>query len=86
MSEPATTARSARHHYHGPPTWVPVSVAVVVIAAVQILLPGSVTWGPLWLIPAVELVGVPIIIVVWYVARDEDSRLSDRLLDGAMTA
>jgi hypothetical protein len=85
MSEPTTPARSDRHHYHGPPTWVPVSIAVVVIAAVQMLLPGSVTWGPLWLIPAIELVGVPIIIVVWYVAQDEKSRLPDRLLDGAMT-
>ena len=86
MSEPTTPARSDRHHYHGPPTWVPVSIAVVVIAAVQMLLPRSVTWGPLWLIPLVELAGVPIIIVVWYVAQDEKSRLSDHLLDGAMTA
>ena len=82
----ARLAARDRHRYHGPPTWVPVSVVVVVIAAVQMLLPRSVTIGPLWLIPVVELVGVPIIILVSFVAKDPDSHLTDRLLDKSMTA
>ena len=82
----AHPASRDRHRYHGPPTWVPVSVVVVVIAAVQLLLPKSVTIGPLWLIPVIELVGVPIIILVSFVAKDPDSHLTDRLLDKSMTA
>ena len=80
---PAHAAARDRHRYHGPPTWVPVCVVVVVIAAVQMLLPQSVTLGPLWLIPVIELVGVPIIILVAYVAKDAESHLTDHLLDGA---
>jgi hypothetical protein len=83
---PAQAVAHDRRRYLGPPTWVPVSVTVVVIAAIQLLLPKSVTIGPLWLIPVVELVGVPIIILVWFVAKDPDSRLTDRLLDKSMTA
>jgi hypothetical protein len=83
---PAAPAERGRHRYHGPPTWVPVSVVVVVIAVIQLLLPKSVTIGPLWLIPAVELIGVPIIVLVWFVAKDPDSHLTDRLLDSGMTA
>jgi hypothetical protein len=82
----AGAAVQSRHRYHGPPTWVPVDVLVVVIAAIQLVLPKSVTIGPLWLIPAIELVGVPIIVLVWFVANDPESHLTDRLLDRSMTA
>lgn len=83
---PTHASARDRHRYHGPPTWVPVCVVVIIIAAVQMLLPRSVTIGPLWLIPVIELVGVPIIILVSFVANDPDSHLTDRLLDKSMTA
>lgn len=37
-----------------------VALLVMVIAGIQMLLPPSVTIGPVWLIPAVELLGIPV--------------------------
>ncbi len=37
---------------------------VLVIVAIQLWLPGSVTVGPRWLVPVIELSGIPIVIVL----------------------
>ena len=41
-----------------------VCLIVVIIVAVQLALPGSVTIGPLWLVPLLELTGIPIVLVL----------------------
>ena len=41
-----------------------VCLIVVVIVAVQLVLPGSVTIGPQWLVPMLELTGIPIVLVL----------------------
>ena len=41
-----------------------VCLIVVVIVAVQLALPSSVTIGPLWLVPLLELTGIPIVLVL----------------------
>lgn len=42
-----------------------VSLLVLIIAAVQLAMPKSVTVGPVWLIPAIEVVGAPAVLVVF---------------------
>jgi len=39
-------------------------LVVLVIVVVQLLLPESVTLGPLWLIPLIELSGIPIVLMM----------------------
>lgn len=58
---------------------------VIVIAAVQLLLPPSVTIGPLWLIPLVELLGIPLGIAIWVWPRQDWAWLSDRVMQRSMT-
>jgi hypothetical protein len=41
-----------------------VVVIVLVIVAIQLWLPDSVTLGPIWLIPAIEVTGIPIMFLV----------------------
>ena len=62
-----------------------VIAVVIVIAAVQLLLPPSVTLGPLWLIPVVELLGIPLGVAIWVWPRQEWTWLSDRLMQRSMT-
>lgn len=45
-------------------TTVQVAVVVVAIATIQMLLPDAVTIGPKWLIPAVEVIGVPMALLI----------------------
>jgi hypothetical protein len=45
-------------------TILAVSLIVVIIVGVQLALPGSVTIGPLWLVPLLELTGIPIVLVL----------------------
>ena len=49
-------------------------LVVVVIVVVQLLLPESVTLGPLWLVPLVELSGIPIILMMRGRDGEDDSR------------
>lgn len=72
-----------RHHW---PPWLPVPGWVVIIAVVQLSLPPSVTVGPLWLIPVIELIGIPLTVMIWLSQRKEWVRVSDHLLNDAMTA
>lgn len=46
----------------GPPYFV--ALMVLAIAAVQLAMPHSVTLGPVWVIPAIELVGAPLILFI----------------------
>ena len=62
-----------------------VIAVVIVIAVVQLLLPASVTIGPLWLIPALELLGIPLGIAVWVWPRQDWAWLSDRVMHRSMT-
>lgn len=41
-----------------------VVLAVVAIVLIQLSLPASVTVGPIWLVPAIELTGIPIVLVL----------------------
>ena len=68
------------------PPWYPVPFVVVVIAVVQLLLPDSVTIGPLWLIPVVELVGIPLSWAIWHLARTGAFAADDELLGRGMAA
>jgi hypothetical protein len=66
------------------PAWVLVPAVVVVIAAIQLTLPPTVTLGPLWLIPVIELVGIPLGIAIRAWPRRDDSWRTDRFLDVSM--
>lgn len=59
-------------------TWV--VIIVVTIVALQIPLPSVVTIGPTWLVPFVELIGIPIVGILFLVGRN------NRLVTGTMTA
>ena len=72
--------------YHGPPMWLPVPGLVVIIAAIQLTLPPSVTLGPIWLIPVIELIGIPITIAVSLTSRRGWLAVSERVLGKAMAA
>jgi hypothetical protein len=78
---PAPTAHEQRW-----PPWLPVPFVVVVIAVVQVLLPPSVTVGPIWLIPVVELLGIPLVWAIWHLSRTDRFPVSDEVLGKAMAA
>jgi hypothetical protein len=61
-------------------TTLQVAVVVVAVATIQMLLPDAVTIGPQWLIPAIEVIGVP---VVLFILRATDA--AARTLQVAMT-
>ena len=67
------------------PTVATVIGVVIVIAVVQLLLPPSVTVGPLWLIPVIELLGIPLGIAIWVWPRQDWKWLTDRLMRHSMT-
>ena len=64
--------------------WVLVPAVVIVIAAIQLTLPPTVTIGPLWLIPLIELVGIPLGVAIRAWPRRDGSWRTDRFLDGSM--
>jgi len=68
------------------PPWYPVPFLVVVIAVVQLFLPDSVTIGPIWLIPVVELLGIPLSWVIWTWSRSGRFPVGDEVLGQAMAA
>ncbi|MFZ8927142.1 MAG: hypothetical protein ACO3CU_10340, partial [Candidatus Nanopelagicales bacterium] len=45
-----------------------VAVIVVIIVAIQLPLPDVVTIGPTWLVPFIEIIGIPIVGVLYLVA------------------
>ena len=47
-------------------TWV--AIIVVLIVAIQLPLPDVVTIGPTWLVPFIEIIGIPIVAVLYLVA------------------
>ncbi len=73
------------HEQRWPP-WLPVPFLVVVIAVVQVLLPPSVTVGPIWLIPVIELVGIPLVWAIWHLSQTDRFPVSDEVLGKAMAA
>ena len=85
-SSSADAAPVAEATYHGPPMWLPVPGLVVIIAAIQLTLPPSVTLGPIWLIPVIELIGIPITIAVSLTSRRGWLAVSERVLGKAMAA
>ena len=80
---PATGA--PRHGAHSP-AWLSVPAVVIVIAAIQLTLPPTVTLGPLWLIPAVELVGIPLGMAIRRWPRLDGTWRTERSLDRSMAA
>jgi len=68
------------------PYWPRVIGVVFVIVAIQLTLPPSVTLGPLWLIPLLELVGIPLGIAIWIWSRPDPASLTDRFLGRLMAA
>ena len=50
-----------------------VGAIVLVIAGIQLAMPKSVTLGPTWLIPGIEVVGAPLILMI--ITRGADRRL-----------
>jgi len=57
-----------------------VALFVVVIVALQLPLPGVVTIGPTWLVPFFEIIGIPIVALLYVVAGKHE-----RLITSAMT-
>lgn len=57
-----------------------VIACVLVIVSIQFWLPDSVTIGPVWLIPGLELLGIPIALAV-FANRGLSSRLRTRVVD-----
>ena len=58
-----------------------VALIVVAIVALQLPLPDVVTIGPTWLVPFIELAGIPIVAGLYLIAGD-----GKRLVTGTMTA
>jgi hypothetical protein len=81
-SQPVGEARGRRSL----PPWFPVPFLVVVIAFVQLTLPPSVTLGPIWLIPAIELIGIPLTWAIWHWSQMDGFPLTDEVLDRLMAA
>jgi hypothetical protein len=75
MGQPAATAK---HTFRD--TTYQVAAVVLVIAAIQIVLPDAITIGPRWLIPSLEVVGVPVVLLI---LRASDA--AARTLQRAMT-
>ena len=83
---PSGERSSGREHPRGRRTraWVLVPAVVIAIAAIQLTLPPTVTIGPLWLIPLIELVGIPLGVAIRAWPRRDGSWRTDRFLDGSM--
>lgn len=60
-----------RRHFRTSLLWV--AFIVVVIVALQLPLPDVVTIGPTWLVPFIELAGIPIVAVLYLVAGEHKS-------------
>lgn len=78
-TEPAPLTPAERRHLRGQLLWV--SVIVLAIVALQLPLPDVVTIGPTWLVPFIEIAGIPIVGLLYLVAGEHR-----RLVTGTMTA
>ena len=85
ISDDDRGSRNSRLWAYGPAVAAVAAVAIV-IAVVQLPPPPSVAVGPLWLIPAVELIGIPLGIAIWTQARRRRSWLTDRWTNRWMAA
>lgn len=47
-------------------TTVQVAMVVLVIAAIQIVLPDAITIGAKWIIPAIEVIGIPMVLLIMH--------------------
>lgn len=82
MSTPAGSrglTPQERRSFRASLIWV--AVIVVVIVGLQLPLPDVVTIGPTWLVPFIELAGIPIVAVLYLVAGEHK-----RIVMGTMTA
>ena len=82
MSMPAGTSGltpEQRRSFRASLIWV--ALIVVAIVALQLPLPDVVTIGPTWLIPFIELAGIPIVAGLYLIAGD-----GKRIVTGTMTA
>lgn len=59
------------HRPLGTRTLLGLLLAVCVIASIQFALPDDDTIGPVWLIPGIELVGIPIVLWIYRIAGPE---------------
>jgi hypothetical protein len=74
MTSPAASrdlTPEERRHFRTSLLWV--AFIVVVIVALQLPLPDVVTIGPTWLVPFIELAGIPIVAVLYLVAGEHKS-------------
>lgn len=74
MTSPAASrdlTPEERRHFRTSLLWV--AFIVVVIVALQLPLPDVVTIGPTWLVPFIELAGIPIVAVLYLVAGERRS-------------
>ena len=62
-----------------------VVVVVVVIVSIQLALPPSVTIGPIWMVPLLELTGIPIALAIRRV-EDHEGRILRRTMDAYLMA
>lgn len=58
-----------------------VTLVVIVIVSIQLALPDVVTVGPTWLVPFLELIGIPIILLLIFLGGEHP-----RVVQGAMSA
>ena len=82
MATPAGTEGLTPHErrsFRASLIWV--ALLVVAIVALQLPLPDVVTIGPTWLVPFIELAGIPIVGVLYLVAGEHK-----RIVTGTMTA
>lgn len=82
MSMPAGTSGltpEERRSFRVSLIWV--ALIVVAIVALQLPLPDVVTIGPTWLVPFIELAGIPIVMGLYLIAGD-----GKRIVTGTMTA
>lgn len=74
MSDPVAPSQSAvltpaeRRSFKFSLIWV--AFIVIVIVALQLPLPDVVTIGPTWLVPFIEIIGIPIVAVLYFVAGE----------------
>lgn len=65
---PATLTPSERRSLQTSLAWV--ALIVVAIVALQLPLPDVVTIGPTWLVPFIEIIGIPIVAGLYFVAGE----------------
>jgi hypothetical protein len=70
MSDAAPQALTPQERRHFQISLIWVALIVVAIVALQLPLPDVVTIGPTWLVPFIEIIGIPIVGVLYFVAGE----------------